>query len=496
MHYILGVDIGTSACKVAAFDECGTTCASSTIPYKVFYPKPGYAEQSADDWYSAFCIGCSEIISAGINPAEIACIGIDGQSWSAIPVDITGTPLCNTPIWFDTRAAEVCEEIRSTIGEKMFFDVCGNPLQPSYTTPKVLWYKQNLPDMYRRIHKVMQSNSYIVLKLTGKYSQDLSQGYGLHFFDIRNGCYSAEMCSAMGLDISMFPETIYKCSDIVGCVNSEAAKLTGLLEGTPVIAGGLDAACGTLGSGVLYAGQTQEQGGTSGGMSICTDECITNELLITSQHVVHGKWILQGGTTGGGGALKWWNDNFGEYENSIVPKDMSVYKLYDDLAQKIPCGSDGLIMLPYMAGERSPIWDAKAKGMYFGIDYTKTKGHFIRALMEGVAFALKHNLQTDTRIKIDTLYATGGSANSRLWTQIKADVTGCRICVPTSDMGATLGVAMVAGVGIGMYRSFEEAVAKTITIKREHIPNPENNDIYEENYRKYITLYPAVKALY
>ena len=187
-QYLLGIDIGTSACKVAVFEENGTVAASGSGGYPVYYPKAGWAEQNPDEWWAAVCRAVRETLEKGkIKPEEIAGVGIDGQSWSAIPMDKDGNVLANTPIWMDTRAADICREVGEKVGEERIFEVCGNPFTPSYTTPKILWYKRNLPEVYAHTYKILQSNSYIAYRLTGEFTQELSQGYGLHCFDMRNG---------------------------------------------------------------------------------------------------------------------------------------------------------------------------------------------------------------------------------------------------------------------------------------------------------------------
>jgi xylulokinase len=483
---LLGIDIGTSACKVAVFNETGEVLAQSNQPYQVYYPDNGWVEQDADEWWHAICKGIKDVLSQEqIRADEICGIGVDGQSWSAIPVDRSGAVLDRTPIWMDTRARHICERIKADVGEDQIFAVAGNDFLPSYTTPKMIWFKENKPEIFHRTYKFMQSNSYIVFKLTGVMSQDHSQGYGIHFFDMNKLAYDEALAEKMGLSKELVPD-LYPCDAVVGEVTAEAAALTGLKAGTPVVAGGLDAACGTLGAGVYQVGQTQEQGGQAGGMSICTDRALAHRKLILSTHVVPGMWLLQGGTVGGGGTLKWFRQEFGQ--------DLSFDALTEE-AEKITAGADGVTFLPYMAGERSPIWNPDAKGVFYGLSFDKTRGHIIRAILEGVAFSLEHNLRTaaETGIEVKTLNAMGGASNSILWTQIKADVTGKTIQVPTSDTATTLGAALLAGVGCGVYRNYEEAVGRTIVITRTQEPNMENHRIYQKAMELYLQLYENLK---
>ena len=220
-EYLLGIDIGTSACKIAVFTRNGQVAASGSGDYPVYYPHPGWAEQNPDEWWDAVCRAIPEVLKKGrIDPAEIKGVGIDGQSWSAIAVDSEGNVLTNTPIWMDTRAVDICDEYNEKIGREKIFELCGNPLQPSYTTPKIIWYQRNLPEVYEKTYKILQSNSFIAYRLTGVISQDLSQGYGLHCFDMRKGCWDEEMCAAFGFSPDILPE-IHACHDIIGTVTEE-----------------------------------------------------------------------------------------------------------------------------------------------------------------------------------------------------------------------------------------------------------------------------------
>mgnify|MGYP005840569969 CR=1 FL=1 len=493
---LLGIDIGTSGCKVAVFDLEGKVISQSTKDYNVYYPSPGFVEQNPEEWWKEVCNAIKETLAIGkIDPKKIAGVGIDGQSWSAIPVDRNGNVLHNTPIWMDTRSSKIVQKTVEKIGFDRIFKLSGNSFEPTYSTPKILWFKENMSDIYRNTFKFLQSNSFIAYKLTGAMTQDVSQGYGLHMFDMKTGKYDDALCEEMGIDRGKLPD-IFACHDVVGEVTSAAADETCLKAGTPVVAGGLDAACGTLGAGVFERGQTQEQGGQAGGMSICLDEAVTHPKLILGFHVVPGLWLLQGGTVGGGGTIKWFRQELGTfYEIEEKSQGINAFKIMDEEASKISPGSDGLIFLPYMAGERSPIWDKNAMGVFFGLGYSKTRAHMIRATLEGCAYALLHNLKTaqGAGVNVDELIAMGGAANSRLWTQIKADVTGKVIKVPTSDTATTLGAAILAGVGTGQYKGFKEAVDQTVSITRIHEPDMKNHVMYMKRYELYLEIYENLK---
>ena len=485
---LLGVDIGTSACKTALFDEKGSVLALGGCEYTVQYPRRGWAEQNPDQWWSSVCRAIREMMEeSGIDPADIAGIGVDGQSWSAIAVDGLGNVLCPTPIWTDTRCESICREVKECIPEEEIFSVCGNPVQPGYTWPKILWYRQNRPEAFAKTEKILQSNSFIVYRMTGEITQDISQGYGLACFDMRTGRWDTELCRRLGIPEKLLP-SIVPCHQIVGRLTKEAAESCGLIPGIPVAAGGLDAACGTLGAGVVSPGQTQEQGGQAGGMSICVDRYAADPRLILGFHAVPGRWLLQGGTTGGGGALKWLRE-------TICP-ELSFEEM-SALADSAAPGSDGVTFLPYMAGERSPLWNPNAVGVFFGLRFGVSRAQMIRACMEGVAYALRHNLEVAEAAgaKAGILRAMGGSANSRVWTQIKADVTGCGIEVPASDTATTLGAAILAGVGTGVFSGFEEAAKKTVSVRRTFAPDASRKGIYDKGYQTYRQLYEHLKDL-
>ena len=495
---LLGIDIGTSACKLVVFNRQGKVIAEDTKSYKTSYPHSGWAEQNPEDWWSSVIKSINSLLNQGtFNAKDIVGIGIDGQSWSAIPIDKSGSVLAPTPIWMDTRAEKEAQWLTSTFGEEKLFNVGGNPITPSYSLPKVLWYRNNHPQMYKNIDKILQSNSYIGYMLTGEFSGDYSQCYGYQCYNLNEKKWDYQLLKDMDLSPDMFPTPVAS-HKVIGGVSKTASMQTGLIEGTPVVAGGLDAACGALGAGVINHGETQEQGGQAGGMSICTKSYSADPKLILSYHVVPDSWLLQGGTVGGAGVLRWFASQLGSAEElSAKENNTNVYYELDKIAEDIAAGSDGLVFLPYMSGERSPLWNPHAKGVFYGLDFSKTRAHLVRACLEGVGFSLQHNLETAYRsgATVKNMLAVGGAANSRLWTQIKADITGKQIDVPYSDTATPLGAAMLAGVGTGLYSDFSQAVNETVKITRTHYPNKDNHKIYKKQYEKYIQLSETLEPL-
>ncbi|MDR1496118.1 MAG: FGGY-family carbohydrate kinase [Clostridiales Family XIII bacterium] len=492
------MDIGTSACKVVLFSVGGEIVAREGGDFHVYRPAPGWAEQDPNEWWDVAAAAVGRLIAEnGVDASRIAGVGVAGQSWSAIPVDRSGNALRNTPIWMDTRAAGICREVTEAIPEDDVFEVCGNSFKPGYTTPKILWYEREEPRLFEKTHRILQSNSFVVHRLTDELSQDVSQGYGLHFFDMRRRVFDLGMAGRLGVDLGLIPP-LFESHSVVGTATRGAAALTGLAEGTPVVAGGLDAACGTLGAGVTREGQSQEQGGQAGGMSICVESYRADPRLILSPHVVPGAWLLQGGTVGGGGALRWAEEELGASERAeAAARGISSFRVLDEEAERVAPGADGVVFLPYLSGERSPIWDERAKGVWYGLDYRTTRAVLIRAVLEGVAFSLRHNIETarEAGAEAGVIHAIGGGARSALWNQIKADVVGCGITASGAETATCAGAAMLAGVGVGEYRGFDEAVRAFVDEGVRYEPNLANKAVYDRRYETYLKLYERLRPI-
>lgn len=489
---LLGLDVGTSSLKAALFAPDGRLIARAVREYPTRTPRRGWAEQDANDWRRAARACIRELLARpNVAARDIAGIGVAGQSWAAVPVDAGGEPLCPSPMWMDTRAQAQCDEANARIGAGRVYDVGMNALNPSYTLPKLLWWNAHHPELLARADKVLQSNGFLVRWLTGRYTQDVSQGYGYACFDMRTLAWDDALRAAFGIDRRLLPD-IVPCHQVAGHVTRGAAEETGLVPGTPVVAGGLDAACGTLGAGVIEPGQAQEQGGQAGGMSICLDAPRSDPRLILSAHVIPGRWLLQGGTVGGG-VLRWLRQAFAQAGGGPAP----AFERMNELAASVPAGSEGLVLLPYLAGERSPVWDPDAVGVLFGLDYRKTGAHMIRAAMEGAAMALKHNLDVarEAGAPVTALHAVGGAARSGVWVQIKADATGHAIRVMPDTEHTALGAAMLAGLGVGVWENAAAAVRQCAGAGEEVAPDAANRAAYERAYQVYRGLYERLRPM-
>lgn len=490
--YILAVDQGTSGMKLLLWDTRTGERFTAGRDYPTQSPAPGWGEQNPDDWWQALCAGVPEVLQkAGVSAEAIAAIGVDGISWTPVMLDEAGRVLAPAPIWYDTRAQEECQEIHRRVGEGAF--ACsGNPVQPYYTLPKVMWFEKHRPEVAAQIRHVLGSNGYLVYKLTGIFSQDHSQAYGWACYNMADGLWDEAMARQLGIDPGWLPP-LYESSAIVGEVTAEAAALCGLCAGIPVIAGGLDAACGALGAGVINPGPVHEQSGSAGGMSICTDRYQPARGLIVSRHVAPGRWLVQGGTVGGGGLVNWLCREM--YPDADKTEKKERRNELTQAAAAVPAGSEGLIFLPYMAGERSPIWNPQAKGVFFGLDFAKGRGHMARAVMEGAALALRHNIERAPETEKKEMRAVGGASANALWMQIKADVTGCPIRAVADPDATSLGCAMLAGLGCGLFENLDQACARFVELaETAYTPNPAHKAIYDKRFEQYKHLYNTLEG--
>lgn len=490
----LGVDIGTSGCRTLAVDAQGRTLAIADQQYPLFTPAPGWVEQDPNHWIEGAYQTIAQVCASGaFDPGTIRGVGVAGQGWACVPVSEDGHILANTPIWMDTRAQPICDELNAQGHTAALLALSGNRLSPTYSTAKALWFQRNRRQVYARTRWFLQSNSVIVMALTGVVSQDHSQGYGWHCIDIRTGAIDHRAAITLGLDPDRIPPAT-ESSAVVGRITDAAALRTGLPAGTPVVAGGLDAACGTLGAGVFRPGQTQEQGGQAGGMSIALDSPIIDERLILSRHVVADRWLLQGGTVAGAASLAWLTRVIGAAEQqAAAASQRGVYEEVSALAATAEVGSGGVIFLPYLSGERSPIWDADARGAFLGLHLGIDRSHLYRSVMEGTAMALRHNLEVAAAAgaEVAELRAVGGATKSPVWMQIKADVTGTPIVTSAENHATPLGAAMLAAVGVG------DATVADLTegwVQHSHRYQPEARAAarYDDYFQLYTQLYPAL----
>jgi xylulokinase len=493
-EYILTVDVGTSSTKTSLWTEAGQLVAHAASNYDLRRPKPLWAEIDGDTWWQAVCETIRTVLAtSGVDPGSIAGVGVDGVGWTLIPVDRAGNPLHPAMIWMDRRAEGEMSWLKSLPEAEALVNLNANPLDAAYITPKLLWLKRNHLDIFQSAHKFLEATGFIVSRFTGKFMCDYTQAYGYHFFDIRNQKWDEHAAREIGIPIEKMPE-LSGSTEIVGAVAEPAAGQTGLKPGTPVIAGCLDAAVGALGSGVVKVGQTNEQGGQAGGVGISLDHVLVEPRLIFSHHVIPGQYLLQAGTVGGG-SLSWFRDQFGHPEVSTANLlGISPFELFSKQAEKSKPGANGLIFLPYMAGERTPLWSNIARGVFFGLSYRTSRADLLRAIMEGCAFAVYDNLQVAAEhgVLVDEFLGSGGATQSAVWCQIKADVYGKPFivarCADGGEGGHSLGLFALTACGIGLFNDIGACVSDLLPTRQVFEPSAENHTLYKELFAIYRSL--------
>jgi len=502
--YLIGTDIGTTGTKTVILDEKGNLLSKASKTYKVNTPKASWAEQDADVWVDAFIQSLKESVEkANINPSEIAGVSLSGLYGGAgVPVDKDMNPLYPCLIWMDRRASKETQWVKENVSQDKLFEITGNYVDSYFGFTKIMWIKNNLPDVWKNTYKFVSPKDYVIYKLTGELSTDYSSAGNLGgVFDIRTKNWSEEMGKILGIPIDKLPEKILRSKDIAGYLNKDMAELTGLKEGTPIISGGIDAPMAQLSAGVLNEGEHVFMAGTSTCWgTLLYDKKPSTPQLVNYPYVVDEDHLLYtfGGSATTGALVNWFIDEFGQMEKTFGEQSgYSPYELLEMKAKKVLLGSEGLLALPYFMGERSPIWDPDARGVIFGITLYHKKPHIYRALMESAAFSLRHNMQTakESGIKLNPdCWIVGGVANSDLWTKIFADVTGYNMIKLSDNIEAPLGDAFLVGLGTGIFIKPEE-IKNWIKIETTVNTNKDNFDKYEEYYKLFLELYNNTKEI-
>ena len=489
--YLLGIDVGTTMLKSMLIDADGKIVHEASYPYSVKHPNPLWAEQDPNDWW----VGLKETVNKvtkGVSVKDVASIGIDCLCPSLIAVDVEGKPQGNAIIWMDHRSVEQAEWIRKNVGEDLVFKVAGNSVAAgAFSATSILWLKENRPKLFERTRSFLHANGYLTLKLTGKATMDWTNASFTLLFDIRKRSWSEKLCELMGLPIEKLP-TLLPSWKVVGEVTLEAAREVGLASGTPVIAGGADTPCAAVGAGAVKVGSALDSSGTSTVLGVCTDNPVTDRRVMIRCHVVPDRWMYIAPSNFTGGSLRWFKEHFGQVESlSAEMFNLNPYELLDSEAEKSEPGAGGLVFLSYLAGERAPIWDPNAKGMLFGLTLNHTRSDVIRSILEGGAYALRHNIETieDLGVHIESIKVTGGPAKSRLWRKIKADVTGKKVVLPAVKEASAFGSAILSGFGIGLYKDLTQASEELVSIEDEISPNPEIHERYSLLFDLYKKLY-------
>jgi len=501
MKYAIGVDIGTSGTKSVLFDQKGTVISSATVEYPLYQPQNGYAEQKPEDWYNAAVSTIKTIVSeSGVDSADIVGIGLSGQMHGLVMLDENNNVIRPSIIWCDQRTAKECKEITEKVGAERLVEITANPALTGFTASKILWVRNNEPENYAKCRHILLPKDYVRFMLTGVYATEVSDASGMQLLDVPNRCWSDEVLEKLDIDKALLAK-VYESPEVTGTITEKAAQLTGLKAGTIVVGGAGDNAAAAVGTGVVADGKAFTTIGTSGVVF-----AHTSDISIDAKGRVHtfccaipGCWHVMGVTQGAGLSLKWFRDNFCMEEKETARlMEVNEYYLMDKEAETVRIGADRLLYLPYLMGERTPHLDPNARGMFFGLSAMHTKKHLLRAVMEGVAYSLRdcQEIFRDMGIDIADMMACGGGGTSPLWRQMLADLYNCPVKTVSSKEGPALGVAILAFVGAGVYKTVPEACAEII--KTDKVQNPINENVpeYEKFYRLYTEVYPAVKEQY
>ncbi|WPX09340.1 xylulokinase [Anaerocellum danielii] len=499
--YFIGIDVGTSGTKTILTDSKGNILATATFEYPLYQPQIGWAEQNPEDWWDASVKGIKAVLEKSkVDPKEVKAVGLTGQMHGLVMLDKSYNVIRPSIIWCDQRTAKECDEITEKVGKERLVEITANPALTGFTASKILWVRNNEPQNYEKVYKILLPKDYIRFKLTGEFATDVSDASGMQLLDIKNRCWSDEVLEKLEIDKELLGK-VYESPEVTGKVSRQASELTGLCEGTLVVAGGGDQAAGAVGNGIVRTGVISSTIGSSGVVFAHLDEFKVDPhgRVHTFCHAVPGKWHVMGVTQGAGLSLKWFRDNFAHIEKAAFEFiDRDPYILMDQEAELANPGSDGLVFLPYLMGERTPILDPYAKGIFFGITAKHTRREFIRAVMEGVVFSLKNCLDIlhEMGIEVKEVRVSGGGAKSKLWRQMQADIFEMDVWTLNSKEGPAFGAAILAAVGAGEYHKVEEACDTMIQKVDSCSPNEKLFEIYRKTYKLYNSIYPRVKDLF
>jgi xylulokinase len=498
---MLGIDVGTTGTRAVVVRPDGHVMGATTADHQPMrMPKPGWAEQDPEDWWQATLLAVRGALKqAQLQGGDIAAIGLSGQMHGVVCLDKANLILRPALLWCDQRSQAQCDWITSKVGADRLIKLVSNPALTGFSAPKLLWVRDNEPETYERTAHFLLPKDYVRFRLTGEFSTDVSDASGTLLFDVTHRRWSKELIEALDIDPPVLPRT-FESPQITGQVTAETALLTGLKAGTPVVGGGGDQAASAVGNGIVCSGLTSATLGTSGVIFAHTDVATLDPQgrIHTFCHAVPGKWHVMGVTQGAGLSLRWFREQLGAYEAWYAREiGEDVYDLIIKEAEKVPAGSNGLLFLPYLMGERTPHLDAQARGMWFGLTAAHTRAHLIRSILEGVAFSLRDSLEIfkELEIPVEQIRASGGGSRSFLWRQIQADIYGKEVVTLRESEGSAFGAALLAGVGGGIYSSVEESAREALQIRECLLPVEENVRLYDRQYEVYRQLYPAVKGL-
>lgn len=484
MGYLLGIDLGTSSLKAMLISEDGVLAGLASRSYQFASPHSDYAEQDPQEWWEACIATVREVLAkSGISGDAVTALSFSGQMHGLVALDQNHQVVRPAILHCDARSAHQVEEIKSRFGTEGVQQLMMNPVYTGFLLPSLLWIRDNEPENFQRIAYVMLPKDYLKFKMTGEVSTDYSDASATLAFDIRKNCWSREILNRTGLPLSMFPKC-YGTTEVVGRVSSSAAQELGLSTGVLVVAGGGDQVMQGIGNGITRAGDACSNIGTSGQISFQTDEPVLNPALNTNTFCGHkpGRWFTMGAIMNAGLAYRWYNHLFGKVDLDAM----------NEAIETVRPGSGGLLFLPYLNGERTPHLNPNISGAFMGLNLNTGRVEMARAVMEGVTYALNQCIEVCGQLGLtaETMIASGGATRSRPWLQIQADVFNIPLRVTDTEEHASLGAAIAAGVGAGIYQDIEEGCRSVVRYRGPLIePNLQAHEIYKDYYGLFKEMY-------
>jgi len=483
---LLGIDISTTGAKALLINSDGRVISSATTALNLSTPHPLWSEQDPDDWWIGIKLSIRNALTqANANGDDISAIGMTGQMHGLVMLDVSGKVLRPAILWNDQRTGEQCDEIRTKVGREHLIEISGNDALTGFTAPKILWVRENEPQVYKKVKHILLPKDYIRYKLTGEFAIDRAGGSGTILFDLAKRTWSDEIIKALEIPDAWLPPT-FEGPEVTGKLNKNAAEETSLSEGIPVVGGGGDQAAQAVGVGAVQPGIIALTLGTSGVVFATTESPLVEPegRLHAFCHAVPERWHFMGVMLSAAGSLQW-------YRDTLAP-DTSFNDLVAE-ANSVSPGSEGLLFLPYLTGERTPHPDPEARGAWIGLTVRHTRAHLTRAVLEGVAFGIKDSFNLIQSAGLG-VRISGGGAKSQLWQQIMADVLGTELVTVNTTEGAAYGAALLAGVGVGAYNSVYEACEATIQITGKTSPDNRVLQKYKDYYIRFQALYPVLKT--
>ena len=498
VDYLMGIDVGTTGAKAVLVQPSGRVVARATHEYPLHTPRPGWAEQDPADWWRATVAAIRDALQAsGARPEEVRGLGLSGQQHGSVFLGNDGEVLREALLWCDQRTAAQCDWIHDTVGFDRVVEETLNPVLTGFQAPKIVWLRDNEPEVYERLRMILLPKDYVRYRLTGEFATEVSDAAGTSLLNVGKRRWSEVMLKGLGLTTDMLPR-VYESPEASAAICETAARETGLRAGLPVAGGGGDNACSAVGNGVIEEGIVQVSVGTSGTVfAPMLEPKMDPKLRVhTFCHAVPGQWHAMGVMLMAGGSLRWFRDELcGEEKAEAERRGLDPYEIITEIAAGAPIGSEGLIFLPYLTGERTPHADPNARGVFLGIGLRHTKAHMARAIMEGVCYGLRDSLEIlrDMKLPIDEARNTGGGSRSEFWRQMQSDVFRTPLVAMEIDEGAAFGAALLGGVAGGVWPDVPAACAAAVRTKEPVKPNRQASAIYNKYYPTYRGLYRSLK---